>query len=105
MRHGTFSCISLSVSGNWEKPFKPENTEEREFFVDAETTVKVPMMCRIGTFDLYFDKDLPCTVVRLHYNGSATAFLILPAKGKMKQLEQTLDKERVKKWSDHLFKR
>lgn len=90
--------------GNWEKPFKPENTEEREFFVDAETTVKVPMMCRIGTFDLYFDKDLPCTVVRLHYNGSATAFLILPSKGKMKQLEQTLDKERVKKWSDHLFK-
>lgn len=42
--------------GNWEKPFKPENTEEREFFVDAETTVKVPMMCRIGTFDLYFDR-------------------------------------------------
>ncbi|XP_015720856.1 alpha-1-antiproteinase 2-like [Coturnix japonica] len=90
--------------GNWEKPFKPENTEEREFFVDAETTVKVPMMYQVGTFDLYFDKDLPCTVVRLHYSGSATVFLILPAKGKMKQLEQTLDKEKVKKWSDHLFR-
>ncbi|XP_042670869.1 alpha-1-antitrypsin-like [Centrocercus urophasianus] len=90
--------------GNWEKPFKPENTQERKFFVDAETTVKVPMMYQVGTFDLYFDEDPPCTVVRLHYNGSATAFLVLPAKGKMKQLEQTLDKERVKKWSDHLFK-
>ncbi|XP_021259174.1 alpha-1-antiproteinase 2-like [Numida meleagris] len=89
--------------GNWEKPFKPENTEEREFFVDAETTVKVPMMYQMGTFDLYFDKELPCTVVRLHYNGSATAFLVLPAKGKMKQLEQTLVKERVREWSDHLL--
>ncbi|XP_072193048.1 alpha-1-antitrypsin-like [Excalfactoria chinensis] len=90
--------------GNWENPFKPENTEEREFFVDAETTVKVPMMYQVGTFELYFDKDLPCTVVRLHFSGSATVFLALPAKGKMEQLEQTLDKERVKKWSDHLFR-
>ncbi|XP_009477974.1 alpha-1-antiproteinase 2 [Pelecanus crispus] len=89
--------------GNWEKPFKPEHTEEREFFVDAETTVKVPMMHRMGRFDFYFHKELSCTVVRLHYNGSATAFLVLPAKGKMKQLEQTLVKETIQEWSDHLF--
>ncbi|XP_009874760.1 PREDICTED: alpha-1-antiproteinase 2-like [Apaloderma vittatum] len=89
--------------GNWEKPFKPEHTEEREFFVDAETTVKVPMMYQMGRFDFYFDEELSCTVVRLHYNGSATAFLVLPAKGKMKQLEQTLVKETIQKWSDHLF--
>ncbi|KAF1491680.1 Alpha-1-antiproteinase 2, partial [Megadyptes antipodes antipodes] len=89
--------------GNWEKPFKPEHTEEREFFVDTETTVKVPMMHQTGRFDFYFDEELSCTVVRLHYNGSATAFLVLPAKGKMKQLEQTLVKETIQEWSDHLF--
>ncbi|KFP88735.1 Alpha-1-antiproteinase, partial [Acanthisitta chloris] len=89
--------------GNWEKPFKPEHTEEREFFVDAETTVKVPMMYQMGRFDFYFDEDLSCTVVRLNYNGSATAFLVLPAKGKMKKLEQALDKETIQHWSDHLF--
>ncbi|XP_009583615.1 PREDICTED: alpha-1-antiproteinase 2-like isoform X1 [Fulmarus glacialis] len=89
--------------GSWEKPFKPEHTEEREFFVDAETTVKVSMMHQMGRFDFYFDEELSCTVVRLHYNGSATAFLVLPAKGKMKQLEQTLVKETVQEWSDHLF--
>ncbi|KAF4788667.1 Alpha-1-antiproteinase 2 [Turdus rufiventris] len=89
--------------GSWEKPFKPEYTEEREFFVDAETTVTVPMMRQMGSFDFYFDEDLSCTVVRLHYNGSATAFLVLPAKGKMKHLEQILDKETIQKWSDHLF--
>ncbi|NXI15653.1 A1AT2 antiproteinase, partial [Irena cyanogastra] len=89
--------------GSWEKPFKAEHTEEREFFVDAETTVKVPMMYQMGRFDFYFDEELSCTVVRLHYNGSATAFLVLPEKGKMKQLERTLDKETIQKWSDHLF--
>ncbi|KGL90449.1 Alpha-1-antiproteinase 2, partial [Charadrius vociferus] len=89
--------------GNWEKAFKPEHTEEREFFVDAETTVKVPMMHQTGRFDFYFDEELSCTVVRLHYNGSATAFLVLPAKGKMKQLEQTLVKETIQEWSDGLF--
>ncbi|KFQ31734.1 Alpha-1-antiproteinase 2, partial [Mesitornis unicolor] len=91
--------------GNWEKPFKPEHTEERKFFVDAETTVKVPMMHQTGTFDFYFDEELSCTVVRLNYNGSATAFLVLPAKGKMKQLEQTLVKENIQEWSDHFFQR
>lgn len=95
----------LSISGNWEKPFKPENTEEREFFVDAETIVKVPMMYQTGRFDLYFDMELSCTVVRLHYNGSATAFLVLPAKGKMKQLEQALVKETIREWSDRLLQR
>ncbi|NXU47190.1 A1AT2 antiproteinase, partial [Turnix velox] len=91
--------------GDWEKPFKPEHTEEREFFVDAETTVKVPMMQQMGSFDYYFDEERSCTVVRLHYNGSATAFLVLPAKGKMKQLEQTLVKEIIQEWSDRLLQR
>ncbi|NWI58628.1 A1AT antiproteinase, partial [Calyptomena viridis] len=93
----------IFFKGKWEKPFNPEHTEEREFFVDAETTVKVPMMHQTGRFDFYFDDQLSCTVVRLHYNGSATAFLVLPATGKMKQLEQTLDKETIQEWSDHLF--
>ncbi|XP_051477926.1 alpha-1-antiproteinase 2-like [Apus apus] len=89
--------------GSWEKPFNPEHTQEREFFVDAETTVQVPMMHQTGRFDFYFDEERSCTVVRLHYNGSATAFLVLPTKGKMKQLEQTLVKETIQEWSEHLF--
>ncbi|NXY44451.1 A1AT antiproteinase, partial [Ceuthmochares aereus] len=98
-----FLTSFVFFKGNWEKPFKPEHTEVREFFVDAETTVKVPMMHQTGRFDFYFDGELSCTVLRLHYNGSATAFLVLPSKGKMKQLEQTLVKETIQKWSDHLF--
>lgn len=102
---GFSAAFSFSVSGNWEKAFKPEHTEEREFFVDAETTVKVPMMHLTDRFDFYFDEELSCTVIQLHYNGSATTFLVLPAKGKMRQLEQTLVKETIQEWSDRLFQR
>ncbi|XP_067403132.1 alpha-1-antiproteinase 2-like [Emydura macquarii macquarii] len=88
--------------GKWEKPFDPEHTTERDFFVDEETSIKVPMMHRLGRFDLHFDEELSCTVVRLNYNGSATAFFILPDKGKMKQLEDALWKETVSRWSNSL---
>ncbi|NWI99943.1 A1AT2 antiproteinase, partial [Crypturellus undulatus] len=95
----------IFFKGRWEKPFEPELTEEREFFVDEETTVKVPMMHQTDIYDYYFDDKIPCTIVRLHYNGSATVFLVLPEKGKMKQLEQTLVKENVREWSENLSKR
>ncbi|XP_030414706.1 alpha-1-antiproteinase 2-like [Gopherus evgoodei] len=92
----------IFFKGKWEKPFLPEDTKERDFFVDEETIVKVPMMHRMGRFDLHFDTELSCTVVRLYYNGSATAFFILPNKGKMKQVEDALWKETVSRWSNAL---
>ncbi|KYO45469.1 serpin peptidase inhibitor, clade A (alpha-1 antiproteinase, antitrypsin), member 4 precursor [Alligator mississippiensis] len=95
----------IYFKGKWEKPFESEFTEERDFYVDEETTVKVPMMHRTGMFYMHFDHDLSCTVLRLHYNGSATAFFILPEKGKMKQLEDALVKETVSRWSESLFLR
>uniref|UniRef100_A0A8C0J2Q5 Serpin domain-containing protein n=1 Tax=Chelonoidis abingdonii TaxID=106734 RepID=A0A8C0J2Q5_CHEAB len=90
----------IFFKGKWEKPFLPEDTKERDFFVDEETIVKVPMMHRMGRFDLHFDTELSCTVVQLYYNGSATAFFILPNKGKMKQVEDALWKETVSRWSN-----
>uniref|UniRef100_A0A8C0QN75 Serpin domain-containing protein n=1 Tax=Chelonoidis abingdonii TaxID=106734 RepID=A0A8C0QN75_CHEAB len=92
----------IFFKGKWEKPFLPEDTKERDFFVDEETIVKVPMMHRMGRFDLHFDTELSCTVVQLYYNGSATAFFILPNKGKMKQVEDALWKETVSRWSNKM---
>uniref|UniRef100_A0A8C8RXG3 Serpin domain-containing protein n=1 Tax=Pelusios castaneus TaxID=367368 RepID=A0A8C8RXG3_9SAUR len=90
----------ISFKGKWEKPFNPEHTTERDFFVDEETTIKVPMMHRLGRYDLHFDEELSCTVVQLPYNGTATAFFILPEKGKMKQVEDAHWKETLSRWSN-----
>nr|XP_008163982.1 alpha-1-antitrypsin-like [Chrysemys picta bellii]XP_023958937.1 alpha-1-antitrypsin-like [Chrysemys picta bellii] len=92
----------IFFKGKWEKPFMPKDTKERDFFVDEETIVKVPMMHKMGRFNLHFDRELSCTVVQLYYNGSATAFFILPNKGKMKQVEDALWKETVSRWSNSL---
>ncbi|XP_062824497.1 alpha-1-antitrypsin isoform X2 [Anolis carolinensis] len=89
----------IFFKGNWEKPFDPEMTREGDFIVDDKTTVKVPMMQRMGWFHYYFDHELSCTVVQMHYNGNATAFFVLPDPGKMKELEKAISRDVLTKWS------
>uniref|UniRef100_A0A6J0VH69 Alpha-1-antiproteinase 2-like n=1 Tax=Pogona vitticeps TaxID=103695 RepID=A0A6J0VH69_9SAUR len=92
----------MFFKGNWKKPFDPQQTTERDFFVDQEKTVKVPMMHRMGWFYYYFDPELSCTVLQLDYNGTATAFFVLPERGKEKELEQSLSTCVLNKWAVHV---
>ncbi|XP_062824502.1 alpha-1-antiproteinase [Anolis carolinensis] len=86
----------------WEKPFNYEFTREGDFFVDEQTTVKVPMMNRDSYFNAYYDKDLGCQVVRLPYKANASALLILPDPGKLKPVEDALGKKVLLKWEKSL---
>ncbi|MCP6711650.1 hypothetical protein NL489_30315, partial [Klebsiella pneumoniae] len=36
------------------------------------------------------DRRVPCSVLRMDYQGQAAAFFILPHEGKMKEVEQVL---------------
>ncbi|KAM5273670.1 alpha-1-antitrypsin [Ctenodactylus gundi] len=76
--------------GKWEKPFRPEQTMEEDFHVDAVTTVKVPMMRRLGMFDIFHCSTLSSWVLLMNYKGNATAIFLLPDEGKMSHLEETL---------------
>ncbi|NWY71401.1 A1AT2 antiproteinase, partial [Erithacus rubecula] len=86
----------------WEKSFDPFLTFEDDFFVNTNASVRVNMMQREGTSDIYYDQDLSCVVVELPYQGTARALLILPDEGKMKQVEDALSKETVCKWDSRL---
>ncbi|KAJ6661866.1 hypothetical protein lerEdw1_013037 [Lerista edwardsae] len=92
----------IFFKGNWKKPFDPKLTKEQNFFVNNETTVKVPMMFRLGWFKYYFDTELSCTVLQMDYNSSVTALFILPDQGKLKQVEDALSVDTVKKWTEHM---
>ncbi|XP_053142049.1 alpha-1-antitrypsin-like isoform X2 [Hemicordylus capensis] len=92
----------IVFKGDWKFPFDPESTREDDFFVDSTTTVRVPMMHRLGWFHYYFDSDLSCTVLQMDYNGTATAFFVLPEKGKMHQLEAALSAETATKWAENI---
>lgn len=94
----------IFFKGSWEKPFDPEMTTERDFFVDHETTVKVPMMHRMGWFHYYFDAELSCTVLQLDYNGTATAFFTLPEAGKSKEMDEAISIGVLTKWAERVHR-
>ena len=88
----------LSSPGKWEKPFEVEHTTEKDFHVDEQTTVKVPMMNRLGVFDLRYCDKLASWVLLLDYVGNVTACFILPDSGKLQQLEDKLNNELLAKF-------
>ncbi|NXP61164.1 A1AT protein, partial [Chloropsis cyanopogon] len=89
----------------WENSFDPLSTYEDDFFVNANTSVRVNMMEHDAISNIYHDHDLSCVVVELPYQGTARALLILPDNGKMKQVEDALSKETVCKWDSKFVSR
>ncbi|XP_054827359.1 alpha-1-antitrypsin-like [Eublepharis macularius] len=92
----------IFFKASWKNPFNHELTREADFFVDANTTVKVHMMSREGYYDFFHDDDLLCWVVRLPYNGDFSAWFILPDKGKLKEVEDALVVGLLNKWRTSL---
>uniref|UniRef100_A0A8C0WQJ9 Serpin domain-containing protein n=1 Tax=Castor canadensis TaxID=51338 RepID=A0A8C0WQJ9_CASCN len=81
----------IYFKGLWKKPFHLSRTTAGDFYVDESTTVKVPMMVQSFQHHWYLqDRHVPCSVLRLDYQGDAVAFFILPDRGKMAQVEEVL---------------
>ncbi|MCP6497620.1 hypothetical protein NL476_26985, partial [Klebsiella pneumoniae] len=88
----------IFFKGKWEKPFDAKHTEEEDFHVDKSTTVKVPMMKRLGMFSVHYCSTLASWVLLMDYLGNATAVFILPDDGQMQHMEKTLTKELISKF-------
>ncbi|KFW10852.1 Alpha-1-antiproteinase F, partial [Eurypyga helias] len=88
----------IYFNAEWEKPFDPKYTKKHKFFVDGNKAVEVPMMFGMGLFKHGYDDQLSSTVVQMDYKGGASAFFILPDKGRMKKLEKKLSCERMSRW-------
>lgn len=91
---------------NWTQPFSAANTNKSfPFLLSKGTTVHVPMMHQTEMLAFGVDRELGCTVLQMDYRGDATAFFVLPDKGKMWQLEKSLSARRLRKWSRILQQR
>lgn len=88
----------IFFKGKWEHVFDANLTKEDNFMVDENTTVRVPMMEREGTYNSWRDHDLSCVVVRLKYAGNVSACFILPDEGKMNEVEEGLSVATLQKW-------
>ncbi|XP_008047175.1 alpha-1-antitrypsin [Carlito syrichta] len=95
----------IFFKGKWEKPFEPELTTEDDFHVDSATTVRTPMMSRLGMFDVRHCEKLSSWVLQMDYLGNATAVFFLPDEGKLHHLERTLSKDDLHKFLEDRFKR
>uniref|UniRef100_A0A2K5F468 Serpin family A member 9 n=1 Tax=Aotus nancymaae TaxID=37293 RepID=A0A2K5F468_AOTNA len=96
----------IFFKAKWEKPFYPAYTRKSfPFLVGNQATVHVPMMHQKEQFAFGVDAELNCFVLQMDYRGDAVAFFVLPDKGKMRQLEQTLSARTLRKWSHSLQKR
>ncbi|OBS64309.1 hypothetical protein A6R68_07154 [Neotoma lepida] len=90
----------------WKKPFPSSEVFVRDFYVDENKVVRVPMMLQDDQEHWYLDdRRVPCTVLRMDYKGDAVAFFILPQKGKMKEVEQVLSPGMLARWNNLLQKR
>ncbi|XP_006025540.1 alpha-1-antitrypsin-like protein CM55-MM [Alligator sinensis] len=95
----------IYFKAGWEKQFDPKYTKQRDFFVDKNTVIKVPMMFRMGMFKYGYDRQLSSTVVQMDYKGGATAFFVLPDRGQMQKLERGLSCQVLFKWRKLVSKR
>lgn len=98
-KSAVFVLINFIVfKGKWMTPFQANNTKEEDFRVDAQTTVRVPMMNREGLFHIQYYPELDSSALRMDYQGNTTALFLLPNKGKLQQLEDKLSVELVTKF-------
>ncbi|CAO2587244.1 SERPINA4 [Lemmus lemmus] len=90
--------------GLWKKPFPSHKVTVSNFYVDEKTVVQVPMMLQDDNEHWFLDdRRVPCTVLRMEYKGDdATAFFILPQKGKMDEVEHVLSPGMLARWN-HLL--
>ncbi|XP_053545350.1 serine protease inhibitor A6 [Bombina bombina] len=94
----------IFFKGEWENKFNPSSTRVSNFFVDGNTTVKVQMMSRIGSYKIYQDDQLPCLVLQLPYKNNASMLVVIPEMGKIREVEEALSVDTIKRWkkSAHL---
>ncbi|XP_068960308.1 alpha-1-antichymotrypsin-like isoform X1 [Petaurus breviceps papuanus] len=91
----------IFFKAKWQTPFNSLCTRKRKFFVSKDQTVEIPMMHQDEFYTGVFqDEELFCTVVELKYIGDATALFILPEENKMKNVEDALSPEVLKKWKN-----
>lgn len=95
----------IFFKAKWETNFNLKSTKTQDFHVTSEMVVQVPMMTREDQYYYLQDRNLFCKVVAVPYQGNATAFFILPNKGRMGQVEAGLNQVTLRNWLKMLTKR
>lgn len=93
---------AIYFKGNWVTQFDPEDTQEQDFKVSPEKTVKTPMMSITGeSFNYTATEDLQ--ILEMPYEGNDLSMLILLPKGDdLESVEASISAEKISEWRDDL---
>ncbi|KAL0892299.1 hypothetical protein ABMA27_015467 [Loxostege sticticalis] len=68
---------AIYFKGSWADKFDKALTQDRDFYVTREKTVKVPTMFKNGEFRYYRSEELDAQLLELPYEGGESSFLIV----------------------------
>ncbi|KAK7078282.1 hypothetical protein SK128_018260 [Halocaridina rubra] len=72
---------AIYFKGLWENQFNESKTEEKDFWISATESVKVPMMTIKKKFGYQINRDLGATLLKMSYKGSRLSMVfVLPDK-------------------------
>lgn len=94
---------AVYFKGKWSNQFNENSTTDENFNVDAEKTVKVPMM-RLFDKKFNYTSDENLEILEMPYEGGRLSMLILLPKevGGIQLLEEALSLEKLKDWKNGL---
>ncbi len=89
---------AIYFKASWAHPFREAATQEADFHPESETTVRVPMMNRVGRYRYGATDD--AQILELPYRENETSMVVvLPrARGGLASLEAGLDASRLDGW-------
>ncbi|XP_032763371.1 alpha-1-antiproteinase-like [Rattus rattus] len=84
--------------GKWKYPFNRKHTRMRYFWLEDGTKTLVPMMQRVGWFQLQYFSQMHSYVLQLPFTCSISGIFILPDDGKFEESEKALLEQSFETW-------
>jgi serine protease inhibitor len=70
-------CDAIYFKGKWQQQFKVSDTRPRDFYINTNRTVTVPMMVQTGNFKMIRTDDRSIGLLELPYTGTDLSMVIL----------------------------
>ncbi|XP_044520510.1 serpin A11-like [Gracilinanus agilis] len=93
----------IFFKAKWKPAFKHSWIEKHLSSSVDEKIIKLSMMHQKAQHRFLYDKELACIVLQMEYIENVLILLILPDEGKMRQVEDSLKPETLKKWNKLLL--
>ena len=93
---------AIYFKGDWAQKFDKKLTRKEEFQTDTGKKIQIPMMRLTGEKARFnYGRTEGVQILELPYEGDEFSMLILlPEKGRLKELEQSVTIEKLEKWRE-----